>query len=31
LDKTTIASCLSHEPIKKEDIFKEEFIGGLGI
>lgn len=31
LDKTTIASCLMQEPIKKEDIFKEEFVGGLGI
>lgn len=31
LDKTTIASCLGQEPIKKEDIYKEEFIGGLGI
>lgn len=31
LDKTTIASCLSQEPITKDDIFKEEFIGGLGI
>lgn len=31
LDKTTIASCFSFSPIKKDDIFKEEFIGGLGI
>ncbi|MDD3007291.1 MAG: Rrf2 family transcriptional regulator [Arcobacter sp.] len=31
LDKTTIASCLMQEPIKKEDIYKDEFIGGLGI
>ncbi|BAK74696.1 MAG: Rrf2 family transcriptional regulator [Arcobacter sp.] len=31
LDKTTIASCLLQEPISKEDVYKEEFIGGLGI
>ncbi|MDX9815110.1 MAG: Rrf2 family transcriptional regulator [Sulfurimonadaceae bacterium] len=31
LDKTTIASCLSQEPITKDDIFKEEFFDGLGI
>ena len=31
LDKTTIASCLAHEPVTKEDLYKEEFIGGLGI
>jgi len=31
LDRTTIASCLAQEPIKKEDIFREEYIGGLGI
>ncbi|MFY9089341.1 RrF2 family transcriptional regulator [Arcobacter aquimarinus] len=31
LDKTTIASCLAQEPVSKEDIYKEEFIGGLGI
>ena len=31
LDKTTIASCLAQTPITKEDVYKEEFIGGLGI
>jgi len=31
LDKATIASCLMQEPITKEDIYKDEFIGGLGI
>lgn len=31
LDRTTIASCLSQKPITKDDIFREEFIGGLGI
>ncbi|MDY3200652.1 MAG: Rrf2 family transcriptional regulator [Arcobacter sp.] len=31
LDKTTIASCLLQEPISREDVYKEEFIGGLGI
>jgi Rrf2 family protein len=31
LDRTTISSCLAQEPVTKEDIFKEEFIGGLGI
>ncbi|MFA7092845.1 MAG: Rrf2 family transcriptional regulator [Arcobacteraceae bacterium] len=31
LDKTTIASCLLEKPIQKDDIYKEEFIGGLGI
>ena len=31
LDKTTLASCLGQKPITKEDIFKEEFVGGLGI
>ena len=31
LDKMTIASCLGQKPIQKEDIYKEEFIGGLGI
>ena len=31
LDKTTIASSLAQEPVSKEDIYKEEFIGGLGI
>ena len=31
LDRTTIASCLGQVPITKEDIYKEEFIGGLGI
>ena len=31
LDRTTIASCLTQEPITKDDIFREEFIGGLGI
>ncbi len=31
LDKTTIASCLAQVPITKDDIYKEEFIGGLGI
>ena len=31
LDKTTLASCLGQRPITKEDIFKEEFVGGLGI
>lgn len=31
LDKTTIASCLGQKPITKEDILKEEFVGGLGI
>ena len=31
LDKTTIASCLAQVPVTREDIFKEEFIGGLGI
>ncbi len=31
LDRTTIASCLTEEPITKDDIFGEEFIGGLGI
>jgi Rrf2 family protein len=31
LDRTTIASCLAQIPITKEDIYKEEYIGGLGI
>ena len=31
LDKTTIASCLAQTPVTKEDIYKEEFVGGLGI
>ena len=31
LDRTTIASFFAFEPILKDDIFKEEFIGGLGI
>lgn len=31
LDKTTIASCLSQTPVTKDDILKEEFVGGLGI
>ncbi len=31
LDRTTIASCLGQTPITKEDIYREEFIGGLGI
>ena len=31
LDKTTIASCLSRAPVTKEDVLKEEFVGGLGI
>ena len=31
LDRTTIASCLAQTPITKEDVYKEEFIGGLGI
>ena len=31
LDKTTIASCLGQAPVTKEDILKEEFVGGLGI
>ena len=31
LDKTTIASCLGQNPVTKEDILKEEFVGGLGI
>ena len=31
LDKTTIASCLAQKPVTKEDILKEEFVGGLGI
>ncbi|SKB47619.1 RrF2 family transcriptional regulator [Malaciobacter marinus] len=31
LDKMSIAVCLNQDPIKKEDIYKEEFIGGLGI
>ena len=31
LDRTTIASCLTQKPITKDDIFREEFIGGLGI
>ena len=31
LDKTTIASCLSQAPVTKEDVLKEEFVGGLGI
>ena len=31
LDRTTTASCLTQEPITKDDIFGEEFIGGLGI
>src|SRR5574344_1202517 len=31
LDKTTIASCLGQAPVTKEDVLKEEFVGGLGI
>ena len=31
LDKMTIASCLGQNPVTKEDILKEEFVGGLGI
>jgi Rrf2 family protein len=31
LDKMSIAVCLSEIPIKKDDIYNEEFIGGLGI
>jgi Rrf2 family protein len=31
LDKTTIASCLQEKPIQKDDIYNEEFVGGLGI
>ena len=31
LDKTTIASCLGQTPVTKEDVLKEEFVGGLGI
>ena len=31
LDRTTIASCLAQTPVTKEDIYKEEFVGGLGI
>lgn len=31
LDRTTIASCLAQTPITKEDVYKEEFVGGLGI
>ncbi len=31
LDKMTVASCLMYQPIKKDDIFNEEFVGGLGI
>ena len=31
LDKTTIASCLEQTPVTKEDVYKEEFVGGLGI
>jgi Rrf2 family protein len=31
LDKTTIASCLGQKPVTKDDILKEEYIGGLGI
>ncbi len=31
LDKMTIAVCLNKAPIKKDDIFNEEFVDGLGI
>ena len=31
LDRTTIASCLAQTPVTKEDVYKEEFVGGLGI
>lgn len=31
LDKTTIASCLTISPVTKDDVLKEEFVGGLGI
>lgn len=31
LDRTTIASCLAQIPVTKEDVYKEEFVGGLGI
>jgi Rrf2 family protein len=31
LDKMSIAVCLNQAPIKKDDIYNEEFIGGLGI
>ncbi len=31
LDKMTISSCLGQTPVTKEDVLKEEFVGGLGI
>lgn len=31
LDRTTISSCLGQTPVTKDDILKEEFVGGLGI
>lgn len=31
LDNMTIASCIEHKPIATRDIYKNEFIGGLGI
>lgn len=31
LDNMTIASCIEHKPIATQDIYKNEFIGGLGI
>lgn len=31
LDKMTIAVCLNQTPIKKDDIYNEGFVGGLGI
>ncbi|MBW6488248.1 Rrf2 family transcriptional regulator [Sulfurimonas sp.] len=31
LDKMSIAACLNQVPIKKDDIYSEKFIGGLGI
>lgn len=31
LDEMTIESCLRERPITKDEVYKEEFIGGLGI